>query len=54
VWLKFRVTVSVTVVSIFNQLVDSPCIWDLSQLYCSGNSNQIVSPYLMPPVNGKV
>ena len=54
VWLKFRVTVSVTVVSIFNQLVDSPCIWDLSQLYCSGNSNQIVSPYFTPPVNGKV
>jgi len=54
VWLKYRVTVNVTVVSIFNQLVDSPCIWDLSQLYCSGNSNQMVRPYLMPAVSGKV
>ena len=54
VWSGLLFTIRATVVSIFNQLVDSPCIWDLSQLYCSGNSNQIVSPYFTPPVNGKV
>lgn len=54
VWLKLLFTISVTVVSIFHQVVDSPCIRDINQLYCSGNSNQIVRPYLMPLVSGKV
>lgn len=54
VWLKLLFTISVTVVSIFHQVVDRPCIRYINQLYCSGNSNQIVRPYLMPPVNGKV
>ena len=54
VWLKLLFTISVTVVSIFHQVVDSPCIRYINQLYCSGSSNQIVSPYLTPPVSGKV